>query len=179
MLSILYCSRSSSITPPVCETGWNRRPSRSPLLRSDPVRRPAPLGLLARGKATLVSSVVSQCAFILIGRVCGRRELGAVRDRKWSAAVVAGGIRGALRNIVDAVALAAAISSELRELGLEALQALGVVRAVTTKGRRWTILRNADGHGCQSEEQGADRSAHGRKWEPILAEPGKRGVPKL
>ena len=36
------------------------------------------LGLLARGKATLVSSLVVQGAFILIGRVGWRRELGAV-----------------------------------------------------------------------------------------------------
>ena len=42
MRSILYSSRSSSITPPDCETGWNRRPSRSPLLRSAPIRRSAP-----------------------------------------------------------------------------------------------------------------------------------------
>ena len=42
MRSILYGSRSSSITPPDCEAGWNRRPSRSPLLRSAPVRRSAP-----------------------------------------------------------------------------------------------------------------------------------------
>ena len=39
MQSILYCSRSSSITPPDREAGWNRRPSRSPLLRSALVRR--------------------------------------------------------------------------------------------------------------------------------------------
>ena len=44
MRSILYGSCSSSIISPECETGWNRRPSRSPLLRvrSAPVRRSAP-----------------------------------------------------------------------------------------------------------------------------------------
>ena len=94
------------------------------------------MGLLARCKATLVRSVVAQCTFILI--IGGRRELGAVRNGKWSAVVVVGGIRGALRSIVDAVATAAAISSELRKLSLEALQSLRVGRAV---GRRWTIVR--------------------------------------
>ena len=165
MRSILYGSRSSSITPPDRETGWNRRPSRSPLLRSDPVRRSAPPGVtcVLQGDAgkqhSRAHSTVAQCAFVLIGRVGGRRELGAVRDGKLSAIVVDGGIRGALRSIVDAVATAAAISSELRELKLEALQALGVgsvvtmkggmcqwtalevSRVVTRKGRRWTIVR--------------------------------------
>ena len=42
MLLILYCSRSSSITPPGSRTGWNQRPSRSPLLRLALVRRSAP-----------------------------------------------------------------------------------------------------------------------------------------
>ena len=86
MLSILYGSRSSPITPPDRETGWNRRPSRSPLLRSEQVRRSAPprftCGL--QGKAgKRHHGIVAQGTFILI--VGGRRELGAVRDGEWSA----------------------------------------------------------------------------------------------
>ena len=56
--------------------------------------------------------------------------MGAVRNGKWTGVVVVGGIRGALRSIVHAVATAAMISSEFRELSLEALQALGVGRVV-------------------------------------------------
>ena len=61
---------------------------------------------------------------------------------KSSPASPVGGIRGALRSTVHAVAAAAAISSEfrVRELSLEALQALGVGRAVATNGGMWTAL---------------------------------------
>ena len=137
-----YCSRSSSITPPDSETGWNRRPSRSPLLRSEPVtvRRSAPPGFTCALQGDAGKQRSRAVHVHLDRRWATRAELGAERNEKWSAIVVVGGIRGALSSIVHAVATAATISSEFRKLSLEALQALGVGSVVATKGGMWTAL---------------------------------------